>query len=220
MLENVPRLLNYHLFQHFVRKVRRLGYVVECRILDAADYGVAQRRRRLVVIGLRKTTPQFAPPQAERVTVREILARLPRPGTSGDPLHDITEHRSSRIKRLIADIPKNGGSRNSIPRSRQLDCHLRCEGFHDVYGRMAWDDAAPTITSGCINPSKGRFLHPAQCRAITLRETALLQSFPPDYYFSLKEGKYRAAELIGNAFPPEFARRQAIEIRQLLRQPT
>jgi DNA (cytosine-5)-methyltransferase 1 len=72
---------------------------------------------------------------------------------------------------------------------------------------MAWDDGAPTITGGCINPSKGRFLHPEQDRCITLREAALLQGFPRKYNFSLRRGKYLAAEMIGNAFPPEFVKR-------------
>jgi len=217
MLENVPRLLQYHLFSHFLAELRRLGYQVDRKVLDAADYGVAQRRRRLVVIGLlRAGLPCFASPEPERVTLRKVLASLPKPGRSGDPLHDISEHRTTRIRQLIAGIPRNGGSRSSIPRSRQLDCHRRCVGFHDVYGRMAWDDIAPTITGGCINPSKGRFLHPSQCRAITLREAAIIQSFPSDYYFSLDEGKYRAAELIGNAFPPLFARSLAVEIRRSL----
>lgn len=78
---------------------------------------------------------------------------------------------------------------------------------------MAWEEVAPTITGGCINPSKGRFLHPEEHRAITLREAALLQSFPPDYQLSLRRGRYAAAELIGNALPPEFVRRHALALR-------
>ena len=78
---------------------------------------------------------------------------------------------------------------------------------------MAWDDVAPTITGGCVNPSKGRFLHPEEHRAITLREAAALQSFPADYRVSLRRGKNAAAELIGNALPPEFVRRHALALR-------
>jgi DNA (cytosine-5)-methyltransferase 1 len=81
---------------------------------------------------------------------------------------------------------------------------------------MRWDAVAPTITGGCISPSKGRFLHPEQNRAITLREAALLQSFPPEYAFSLRAGRYAAAEMIGNALPPEFIRRQAATVRKQL----
>jgi DNA (cytosine-5)-methyltransferase 1 len=81
---------------------------------------------------------------------------------------------------------------------------------------MSWDDVAPTITTGCVNPSRGRFLHPRQHRAITLREAALLQTFPPDYKISLSKGKYAAATLIGNALPPEFIRRHAAAVRRYL----
>jgi DNA (cytosine-5)-methyltransferase 1 len=81
---------------------------------------------------------------------------------------------------------------------------------------MAWDDVAPTITGGCCNPSKGRFLHPTKHRAITLREAALLQTFPPNYIFSLKRGKFPAAQMIGNALPPEFIRRHAKEILRVI----
>jgi DNA (cytosine-5)-methyltransferase 1 len=83
---------------------------------------------------------------------------------------------------------------------------------------MSWDDVSPTITGGCINPSKGRFLHPTEDRAISLREAAMLQSFPPEYTFSLRRGKYAAAEMIGNALPPLFYRLQAEVIRDHLTQ--
>jgi DNA (cytosine-5)-methyltransferase 1 len=85
-------------------------------------------------------------------------------------------------------------------------------GFKDVYGRMPWDRLGPTITGGCTNPSKGRFLHPEEDRAITLREAARLQTFPEDYRFSLRRGKVAAALMIGNALPPEFVRRHAESI--------
>jgi len=113
-------------------------------------------------------------------------------------------------------IPKDGGSRSDLGLERQLACHRRCDGFKDVYGRMKWDDVAPTITSGCINPSKGRFLHPEQDRAITLREAALLQGFDMSYRFPIHRGRYPLAELIGNAIPAEFVRRQAAVLRQRL----
>jgi len=79
---------------------------------------------------------------------------------------------------------------------------------------MAWDEAAPTITGGCINPSKGRFIHPEQDRAITLREAALLQGFPSAYSLSLDQGRYRAAEMIGNAFPPPLVASHALAVKQ------
>ena len=106
---------------------------------------------------------------------------------------------------LIRRIPKDGGSRTDLPSSAQLPCHRNFDGFRDIYGRMAWRSQAPTITGGCINPSKGRFVHPEEDRAITLREAALLQGFPVSYEFDLSRGRYPVAQLIGNAFPPKFA---------------
>lgn len=110
---------------------------------------------------------------------------------------------------IIRKIPKDGGSRGQLGREAQLACHRKCDGFNDIYGRMSWEKPAPTITGGCINPSKGRFLHPEQDRAITLREAALLQGFPRTYKFDMSKGRYPAAQMIGNAFPPAFAARHA-----------
>jgi DNA (cytosine-5)-methyltransferase 1 len=84
---------------------------------------------------------------------------------------------------------------------------------------MAWDEVAPTITSGCFNPSKGRFLHPVKNRAITMREAAILQGFPRSYIFDLSGGKTALALMIGNALPPELIRRHAKEIHTALRKP-
>ncbi|MGH7783921.1 MAG: DNA cytosine methyltransferase, partial [Candidatus Binatia bacterium] len=98
----------------------------------------------------------------------------------------------------------------------QLSCHDKNDGFKDVYGRMHWGEVAPTITTGCFNPSKGRFLHPNQNRAITMREAALLQSFPKTYSFDVSAGKVAIARLIGNALPPEFVRRHALKIAEAL----
>ena len=137
-------------------------------------------------------------------------------GRSDDPLHNLPENRSAKVRRLIAAVPKNGGGVRQAGTDFTLPCRQRCNGFYDVYGRMAWDEPAPTITSGCVNPSKGRFLHPEEDRCITLREALLLQSFPPGYRLSLRRGKFPAAALVGNALPPEFVRRQAESIRSSL----
>jgi DNA (cytosine-5)-methyltransferase 1 len=118
------------------------------------------------------------------------------------------------IAELIRAVPKDGGSHRTLSSGVQLDCHKRCDGFFDIYGRMAWDEVAPTITGGCVNPSKGRFLHPRQDRVISLREAALLQTFPLGYRFLLERGKYPAAQMIGNALPPRFVRRHALSVRR------
>jgi DNA (cytosine-5)-methyltransferase 1 len=209
MMENVPGLVKDRRMRRLLREMRRLGYKCEWRILNAAHYGVPQRRHRLILLGGRSVLPAFALPSPSRPSVRQAIGSLPRAGASGDPLHDLPEARSRKVRELIRRIPKNGGSRLDLGRRKQLGCHKRCDGFSDVYGRMAWADVSPTITSGFVNPSKGRFLHPSCNRAITLREGAMLQSFPRRYEICLTEGKYRAAELIGNALPPTLIRRLA-----------
>jgi DNA (cytosine-5)-methyltransferase 1 len=218
MIENVPRLIDDYRFNQVRTRMRELGYVGQPVICNAADCGVAQRRRRMVYIASRIGKIEDADPvdKSARMTVRDMIGDMPLPGDSGDPLHDFPESRSQRIIDLIAAIPKDGGSRSALGRRKQLKCHKKCNGFKDVYGRMAWDEVAPTITSGCVNPSKGRFLHPEQDRAITLREAALLQSFPPNYLFSLDNGKFAVALMIGNAFPPLFVKHHAVKIRKHL----
>ena|SRR5882762_1835895 len=209
MLENVPRLGKNRRFAIFCKALSRLGYKYEYRVLNAADYGVPQRRRRLILLASRSRTVSFAAPAVRQRTVREAIGWLPHPRKTRDALHCVKEGRSERIRDLIRRIPRNGGSRKSLGTNSQLGCHQRCDGFKDVYGRLAWNQVAPTITSGCFNPSKGRFLHPTQNRTLTLREAALLQSFPKTYAFSMRRGKTGAASLIGNALPPEFVRRHA-----------
>jgi len=158
-------------------------------------------------------------PGKRRRTVRQAIGKMKRPGKSGDPLHDVKSAHRPEVSRLIKMVPRNGGSRTDLPREFQLPCHKRkAVGFGDVYGRMRWDDVAPTITGGCFNPSKGRFLHPSQNRVITLREAAVLQSFPKSYWFSLNRGKEAAALMIGNALPPAFIRKHGKAIRESLRQ--
>jgi DNA (cytosine-5)-methyltransferase 1 len=219
MMENVPGLAGYYRFEEFTDKLRAEGYEVESRILNAADYGVPQRRLRLILLGSRSGRIDFAAPNANRRTVQDAIRSMPVAGKSGDPLHDLKEKRSERILKRIKKIPKNGGSRSALGMGGQLKCHIACEGFRDVYGRMGWKDVAPTITSGCTNPSKGRFLHPTRDRAITLREAALLQGFPRNYFFPSDRGKEAVAEMIGNALPPEFIRRHARRIRSQLAVP-
>jgi DNA (cytosine-5)-methyltransferase 1 len=215
MLENVPGLAKDRRLYRVVKELKVLGYFCTQGILDAADFGVPQRRKRFILIAAHRATIAFPYPSKRTSTVREAFARLSK-RLPGDPLHCTSELRSKRINELIIRIPKDGGSRSDLGRKYQLDCHLRCNGFKDVYGRMAWNKVAPTITGGCCNPSKGRFLHPSRHRAITPREAALLQTFPSTYFFSLRKGKYAAAQMIGNALPPMFVRRHAKNIFQFV----
>jgi DNA (cytosine-5)-methyltransferase 1 len=215
LMENVPALREYSRFRKFTARLTDLGYQVRHNVVDAADFGVPQRRKRLVTIASRIGDAPDFPTKRKHKTVRDAIGT--RKFAAGDPLQNTLEKRTVRIRNLIRRVPRNGGSRRQLPSKFKLQCHRVTDGFYDVYGRMSWDSVAPTITGGCVNPSKGRFLHPSEDRAITLREAALLQGFPPTYKFSMRQGKYRVAELIGNAFPPTFSRMQAQIIRQHLR---
>ncbi len=213
MMENVPGLFGDKRFRQFTAVLQSAGYDVKADVLNVADYGVPQRRRRLVMLASRVSAVAFAKSCRTISTVRTAIGRLPSAGSSGDPLHDIPENRTPSVAARIRSVPTNGGSRSSLPEHLRLECHKKSNGFKDVYGRMAWDAPAPTITTGCFNPSKGRFLHPEANRAITMREAALLQSFPKSYKFPAALGKVKIATMIGNALPPKFIKRHA---RQLL----
>ncbi|MDK1180157.1 DNA cytosine methyltransferase [Cronobacter sakazakii] len=218
MVENVPALATDKRINIFTSKLQTLGYHIDensVAIEDASKFGVPQRRRRMVLLASRYGEIARAEKNSSLTTVRDAISHLTQPEKSDDPLHNIVERRSEKVKKIISLIPKDGGSRSQLPYEYWLPCHKRYpNGFRDVYGRMKWDDVAPTITSGCTNPSKGRFIHPEQDRAITLREAALLQTFPVDYYFPVKFGKDKAALMIGNALPPEFIKRHAELIKE------
>jgi DNA (cytosine-5)-methyltransferase 1 len=216
MIENVPGLAADKRVVQFCTTLARLGYQSEFRVLDAAQYGVPQRRRRMILLANRVTTLRFGRRSRTRRTVRESIEGLPKAGESGDALHDFPEKRTPQMNKLIKMIPRDGGSRADLPDRYRLACHRKCDGFKDVYGRMSWDLVAPTITTGCFNPSKGRFLHPRFNRAITMREAALLQGFPKRYRFPKADSKIAVAAMIGNALPPPFIAAHARKIRTML----
>lgn len=218
IIENVPGLADDENFVNFRLGLKQSGYQSEYAVLNASDFGVPQRRKRLILVALlgREIPSGWSTHNTHRRTVRDAIGHLALAGTSGDVLHDIPENRTPAMMSRIRATPKNGGSRHDISPELQCACHTNIDGFRDVYGRMAWDDISPTITGGCTNPSRGRFLHPEEDRAITLREAALLQTFPKKYKFSLDRGKEHAARQIGNAFPPDMIRPIARVIRREL----
>ena len=217
MMENVPGMAEDERFALFCNILETLGYIGTHRILDAADYGVPQRRRRLIYLVGHGVKIPFGVKARKLKTVKDVLVDLPKAGESGDHAHDMLERRSPKVMNIIRHVPKDGGSRTDLAEEFQLECHKRCNGFKDVYGRMAWNNVAPTITSGCSNPSKGRFIHPEEDRAITLREAALLQGFPPKYKITSEIGKGALAEMIGNALPPPFIAAHGRSIGRVLR---
>lgn len=216
MMENVPGLESNNRIGKIFAALKSLGYVANSGIFDAAAYGVPQRRERFILVAGKGEAIPFGRRAKKTRTVRDAFSSFNSKRLRNDPLHTLPETRNAKVQKLIRMIPHDGGSRVDLPSRHQLKCHRKCDGFKDVYGRMAWDSVAPTITGGCCNPSKGRFLHPTKNRAITLREAALLQSFPTTYRFSLRRGKFPAAQMIGNALPPEFIRRHALPIRRFV----
>lgn len=219
MMENVPGLALSPDFDSAVEQLRQAGYKhIVYKVVNVKDYGVPQNRKRLVLIGSRLGSITIAEPNYNKRTVRDVIGKLPKPEYSDDRLHKIYPKHTPRIKNLIRDIPHDGGSRKDLGEDRQLECHKKMNvGFNDVYGRLRWDDYSTTITGGCLNPSKGRFLHPEQDRCISAREAALLQSFPIDYKFPIDYPVASLALMIGNALPPEFSRIQAENIKEHLK---
>jgi len=221
MMENVPALAKDQRMQTFLKRISTLGYKVgrkNVRVEDASDYGVPQRRNRMILLASKAGQIKEAE-KTDKITVRQCLeaVQLAPVGEMGDPLHDHKPNRAPHVAEIIRNIPKDGGSRMSLPDHLVLKCHKdKKDGFRDVYGRMSWDKVSPTMTGGCGNPSKGRYLHPEEDRAISLREAALFQTFPDDYQFDLSEGRGKVALMIGNALPPEFIRRHAIQISNAL----
>lgn len=220
MMENVPSLAKDRRIKKLINRLQELGYLINdktVQVKNAADYGVPQRRKRMILKASRYGYLDDPKISEQQITVFNAIGGLKKAGKSGDYLHDIPENRSAKILDMISLVPKDGGSRMDLPRKYWLPCHIRNpDGYRDVYGRMAWADVAPTITGGCSSPSKGRFIHPEENRAITLREAALLQTFPKNYKFSMSRGKDAVALMIGNALPPEFIRRHAIEYKKHL----
>jgi DNA (cytosine-5)-methyltransferase 1 len=218
LMENVPGLQNHWRFPLLLKGLRRLGYQYKYGVLDAAKFGVPQRRKRLILMASKMRKMALPHGKIKPKTVRDIIEKLPHSIVSSDNLHKFRAQHSKKIRNIIRKIPKDGGSRTALGKKAQLKCHVRVDGFKDVYGRMKWDKVSPTITGSCFNPSKGRFLHPSKNRAISLREASLLQSFPPNYKFipDGRPSKSGIALLIGNALPPELARRQAEHLKQYI----
>lgn len=217
MMENVPGLINYYLFKHVVKELDVLGYRPKVKIVNVKDYGVPQNRKRLIMVGSLFGEIDIAEGPGKKVTVKETIGRLVSTQETEDPLHKITANHTQKVMERIRLTPKDGGSWKDLPEKYILACHKKEKvGFIDIYGRLRWNDISSTITGGCLNPSKGRFLHPEEDRVITAREAALLQSFPMTYKFPVNIPKASLALLIGNALPPKFSYIQSMNIKKHL----
>lgn len=215
-MENVPRLETQMVFSKFVSELEDGGFFVFHQIVDCADYGVPQHRHRLVLLAS-KLGPieMIAPTVGEKSykTVRSAIEKLPplKAGevNDGDPLHQASELSPLNLKRIRAS--KAGGTWRDWDKDLVAACHKKKTGktFPSVYGRMAWDQPSPTMTTQFFGFGNGRFGHPRQNRAISLREGAILQSFPRDYKF-VAEGDpvyiKTIGRLIGNAVPVKLGK--------------
>lgn len=219
MIENVPALAKDNRMEKVVKHLEKEGYCVDIRVLNTEKYEVPQRRNRMILLASRlgqlKVQTRFEA-LATTKTIGDVFPKVKRSHNDNDPLWNYKENRTEKINKMISLIPKNGGSRVDLPPEYELECHKKTKGFKDVYGRMSWDKPSPTITCGCISPSKGRFLHPEENRAINLREAASLQTFPFNYRFSFKKGRQGVATMIGNALPPKFIEYQGRVIKSHL----
>lgn len=232
-MENVPGLASRggKILKTFISSLKRLGYSVETSIVQMADYGVPQSRRRFVLLaGLGFAIPIPTATHARNPlkksirnwkTIAKAIGKMPKPTTmakaiaAGGPRkfnwHVVRDLKPITLMRLKAAIPGKGWK--SIEKSLRPTCHQGdYEGFSNVYGRMTWDQVSPTITRGCTTPCHGRFGHPSKRRTtISVREAAILQTFPSNYKFET-DSIQAVCEMIGNAVPPLFAKKVAKQV--------
>jgi len=214
LMENVPGLLwqrHRHFFDEFYKQARESGYLLRPpEILDARDYGVPQRRKRVFVLGIRSDIDLTIdwPPCPTNGDNKARLANpalqpwltasavFNSPDYNGDKNNVHMNHTPALVD-VFRRTPKNGGSRKDS--GRILSCHVDHNGHRDVYGRIDPTQPGPTMTTACINPSKGRFVHPTEHHGITLRQAARFQTFPD--WFVFDGGLIAGGEQIGNAVP-------------------
>ena len=224
LLENVPMLAKDSRLDKLVRGAMGIGYGVRRYHLDAQDFGVPQRRKRLIVIGVRGVSTDSLPEDVTSAipgrfdrspkNAGETIARAGAVSENMDPVHRGRRH-TRRVMERIAAVPV-GGSRFDLPVEHRLNCHQRIKSRQAAaaYGRIRANEPAPTMTTRCTTPACGSFIHPTENRGITLREAALIQTFPKDYAFFGNYGQIEAQ--IGNAFPPRMAEGIGLALRRLL----
>lgn len=213
-MENVPNLAKQHVFLRFVAGLKRQDFHVSHEIVDCSEFGVPQQRQRLVLLASKLGPITLIRPKRKRKpkTVKAAIGGLPRLKAGGvcrkDRLHQASELSATNLKRVRASKP--GGSWREWGEDLVAPCHRRKSGktYPGVYGRMEWSKPAPTITTQYFGFGNGRFGHPTQARAISIREGAILQSFPKTYKFVRPDKPvYRKTigRLVGNAVPVKLA---------------
>ena len=229
LMENVPGMLwdrHSEYLDRFYEEGAQAGYnIAPPIIVDARDYGIPQRRKRVFILGTRSdidATPLVWPPPNTHgdYTSREKNSKLLpwvncndvfRPAPKNDP-NNIHMCHGPELIEAFRNTPSNGGSRKDS--GRVLKCHKKHDGHKDVYGRINPNLPAPTMTTACINPSKGRFVHPIEHHGITIRQAARIQTFPDEFCFS--GGLTAAGKQIGNAVPIDLGTLLLRQIKSLL----
>ncbi len=222
--ENVPGLTSFSgILNKLNLSLNTTGYILSRPTkLDVAHFGVPQRRFRCIMLAKRvgnvkksSASLNLVMPKTKKLTVKNAIGNLPSLKSGevdkSDKLHFARNHQPIVLKRL-SFISKDGGSRFELPKSLELRCHKNHKGHPDVYGRMKWNSVAPTLTTGCTDITKGRFGHPEDDRAITLREAARLQTFPDTYKFA--GNAQDIAMQIGNAVPVRFVEAIAEKLKE------
>lgn len=215
-MENVPDVTKHKVYHDFVSNLKTQGYQIWAEAVLCADYGIPQMRRRHVLLASRIGEINLLPPthKDKHITVREAIGHLP-PIAAGEQYVGDSLHRSAgltdiNLKRIQASKP--GGTWMDWPEGLRAGCHRKASGqsYKRVYGRMEWDRPAPTMTTLCYGFGNGRFGHPEQDRAISLREAAIFQDFPPDYIFidikKTRPSYSKIGRMIGNAVPVGLGR--------------
>lgn len=225
VVENVQDFFKHFAWTGIQREAKRIGYTLAYGALNAADYGVPQRRVRAIIVGSRIGNPTLPSPTH---CATENLLGLPRWRTVRDAIADLSLNPTNvnrHDKRNVSDLSLQrymaippGGNRKNIPDEIQIPCWKnkdpRSGGSADLMGRLLWDSPALTIRTEFLKPEKGRYLHPDAHRSLTVREGARLQTFPDDFAFA--GSNFQAAKQIGNAVPVLLARRIAETVRGLL----
>lgn len=217
ILENVAGLTGKRgkeVLSRAIEIAEKSGYYIHKQVIDAQDYGVPQRRKRLFVVGEfieSGFSPCFEFPKAlgKKLTVRDAIGNLPSAPIDGTEHPTLKHHRADKLSELNKkrlSVLKPGQGMVDLPKHLRADCHKAGAdkiGHRNVYGRMSWNDVAPTITARFDSFTRGQFGHPKELRSISLREGALLQTFPADFEFI--GNKVDIARQIGNAVPPTLA---------------
>ncbi|MBX3174953.1 MAG: DNA cytosine methyltransferase [Gemmatimonadaceae bacterium] len=220
MFENVPGVATSNGFKDLVKGLRAREYDVDWRVLNAAQFGVPQKRRRLILVALKGHSDglgeDFWTPVAQRVRSAAAILRGMLKLEGQDELLDRPRKLSAMVQRRVNLIPQNG-SRFDLPKHLQLKCHQRLDSRSaaEAYGRIRSTGPCATITTRCTTVSCGRFVHPDRNRGLTLREAAVLQSFPPTYKFVGSHGTIERQ--IGNAVPAKLVEVVAGRLAHLLK---